>query len=359
VTTALVVGAGVGGLTAAVALARAGVDVEVVERAAAPDRILVGGGLHLWPNGMRALAHLGLAERVQAVGQTIERLDWYAPEHGILASADLAATARKVGAPSVGIRRADLLRVLLESVGSVRFGVEVHELPREADVVVGADGLHSTVRRALVGEDALRAPGVLVCQGEASLPASSLVEVWAPGLRFGSYPVRGGLNWIAFVRAADASELAPDPHAFLLRRTTGWTAPAHDVIAATPPAGVTCAEVVAREPLERWTDGRVVLLGDAAHAMTPFTGQGACQAIEDAVVLAESLRGEPDVPAALRRYEARRLPRAHDLWQRSWAAAGSVAKRSRTVDPSRRQAFAARFERVVWAQLEETIVQPF
>ncbi len=359
------VGAGVGGLTAAVALARAGIEVEVVERASDPSRILVGGGLHLWPNGMRALAQLGLDEAVQAVGETIARLDWHTPEHGLLASADLAATARKVGAPSVGIRRADLLGVLLDAVGAdaIRFGTDVVDVPRTADVLVGADGLHSTVRMELVGVDELRAPGVLVCQGAApplsSIPPSVFTEVWAPTLRFGCYPFRDGLNWFAFVRATEADKLAPDPHGFLLERTRSWTAPAHEVIAATPPDAVTTGEVVAREPLERWTDGRVALLGDAAHAMTPFTGQGACQAIEDAVVLAECLSADPDVPAALGAYEARRIPRAVEIWNRSWAAAASAAKKSRTVDPARQRAFAARFERVVWAQLEQTIVQGF
>ena len=181
---------------------------------------------------------------------------------------------------------------------------------------MGADGLHSTLRAELFGEDELHRPGVLVCQGAARARARRPVftEVWAPALRFGCYPFRDGLNWFAFVRAAEADELARDPHGYLLERTRDWTAPGHDVIAATSPDAVTVGEVVAREPLERWTDGRVALLGDAAHAMTPFTGQGACQAIEDAVVLAECLRDEPDVTAALRRYEARRPPaRGRDL----------------------------------------------
>ena len=269
------------------------------------------------------------------------------------------------GAPSVGIRRSDLLGVLLDAVGedAIRFGRDARDEPRSADVVVGADGLHSTLRRELHGADELRAPGLLVCQGAVarvpSIPPAVFVEVWAPGLRFGCYPFRDGLNWFAFVREAEAEELAHDPHGFLLERTRDWTAPGHEVIAATPPDAVTWADVVAREPLERWTDGRVALLGDSAHAMTPFTGQGACQAIEDAVVLADCLRDEPDVPGALRAYEARRLPRAVEIWNRSWAAAASVAKKSRTVDPARQQAFAARFERVVWAQLEQTIVRGF
>jgi 2-polyprenyl-6-methoxyphenol hydroxylase-like FAD-dependent oxidoreductase len=204
---------------------------------------------------------------------------------------------------------------------------------------------------------------VLVCQGAATrvatMPPAVFTEVSAPELRFGCYPFRNGLNWFAFVRATEADELERDPHGYLLERTRDWTAPAHEAIAATPAGAVTLEEVVARQPLERWTDGGVALLGDAAHAMTPFTGQGACQAIEDAVVLSECLRDEPDVAAALGRYEARRRPRTVEIWQRSWAGAVSAAKKTRTVDPARKDAFAARFERVVWAQLEQTIVEPF
>jgi 2-polyprenyl-6-methoxyphenol hydroxylase-like FAD-dependent oxidoreductase len=377
---ALIVGSGVGGLTAAVALRRVGIEVELFERAPEPAQILVGGGLHIWPNGMRALQHVGLAEQVQSVGETIARLDWHSPQYGLLASADLAATARKVGAPSVGIRRADLLAVLLDAVGdSIRFGAELVGFEQNeahvtirlldgstatGDLLIAADGLQSMVRRRLAGETELRAPGVLVCQatvdGEASTPAGVFTEVWGPTLRFGCYPVRDGLFWFAFLRSAEEGAVtAMGPRPVLLDRTGSWTAPAREAVAATPAGSIGWGEVVARDPLERWTDGRVALLGDAAHAMTPFTGQGACQAIEDAVVLAHCLRSKAAVPVALRCYEARRQPRTKEIWNRSWAAATSVAKKSRTIDPGRRQAFAATFERVVWKQLEQTIAYPF
>ena len=379
-TKALIVGSGVGGLTAAVALRRVGIEVELFERAVEPAQILVGGGLHIWPNGMRALQRVGLAEQVQAVGKSIARLDWHSPEHGLLASADLAATARQVGAPSVGIRRADLLTVLLGAVGAaIRFGSEVTAFEQDAQsvtlrladgrefsgaVLVAADGLQSTVRELLVGETELRTPGVVVCQaavdGLVPAPEATFTEVWGPAMRFGCYPVRDGVFWFAFLPSAEAEALeVAGAKELLLERTASWTAPARETIAATPADAIVFGEVVARDPIEHWTEGRVALLGDAAHPMTPFTGQGACQAIEDAVVLAESLRSGADVAASLRAYAARRQPRTNEIWSRSWAAATSAAKKSRTIDPSRRQAFAARFERVVWKQLEQTIAQPF
>ena len=379
-TKALVVGSGVGGLTAAVALRRVGIEVEVFERAAEPGLIRVGGGLHVWPNGMRALREVGLAEQVEVVGKAIARLDWFSPD-GLLASADLAATARLVGAPSVGVRRADLLAILLEAVGeeSIRFGADLAGLEQDAravtvrfadgseesgDVLIAADGLHSTVRRELVGETELRSPGVLVCQATAEAPGpvspSAFAETWGPNMRFGCYPVRDGVFWFAFLRSSEAEALrTAGPRELLLARTQSWIAPARDVIAATPADAVGWGEVVARDPLERWSKRRVTLLGDAAHPMTPFTGQGACQAIEDAVVLAACLGAEPDVAAALRLYETRRIPRTTEIWRRSWAAARSAARKSRTIEPARRRVFAATFERVVWKQLEDTIAHAF
>lgn len=377
-TTAIVVGAGVGGLTATLALRRAGVDVELLERAGESRAIRVGGGLHIWPNGMRVFVALGVAGSVAESGRRIARLDWHSPQHGLLASADLEATARSLGAPSIGIRRSDLLGGLLAAVGeeSIRLGAEVVAFEQDGDtvtatladggevrgdVLIGADGVQSAVRRQLVGEQELRAPGVLVVQATVEEPAREgavLVEVWAPELRFGCYPVRDGTAWFAFLPATAAGELRErGAREHLLDRTAEWSVPAVGVVAATPPARVSLAEVVACASLDRWTDGRVTLLGDAAHAMTPFLGQGACQAIEDAFVLGRCVEDAGATPQALRAYEARRVPRTTDVWSRSWAGARSLATKSRTVDPARREAFAAAFERVVWKQLERTIAQ--
>ena len=378
-TRALVVGSGVGGLTATVALRLAGVEVDVFERATGPRAIRVGGGLHVWANGMRALQRVGLAERVEAVGERIERLDWHSPRRGLLAHADLASTARRVGAPSIGVRRADLLGVLLDEVGpdTIRFGAEVTGVEQDADgvvvrfsdggrergdLLVAADGLRSTLRAQVVGPSELLSPGVLICQATvdgAARAASVFAETWDADIRLGCYPVRGGLFWFAFVRSADVASLGPDLRAGLLARTVEWTAPGPELIELTPATSVGAAEVVARQPLERWSAGRITLLGDAAHAMTPFGGQGACQALEDAVVVADCLRAERDVVSALRSYDARRVPRTTEIWRRSWAAATSAARRSRSIDPGRRGDFAATFERVVWKQLEQTIAYEF
>jgi 2-polyprenyl-6-methoxyphenol hydroxylase-like FAD-dependent oxidoreductase len=374
------VGSGVGGLTATLAMRRAGLDVEVLERAPAASSIRVGGGLHLWANGMLALQHVGLADKVEAAGERISRLDWFAPEDGLLASADLVATAAKVGAPSVGIRRSDLLDVLLAEVGegTIRFGAEVVAFTQDSgsataaladgsevvgEVLVVAAGVRSALRQQVARATALREPGVLVCQatvdGRDLNRAGHFAETWASTMRLGCYPVRDGISWFAFLRSFESDAARAGARELLLDRTQSWTAPGRDAIAATPPAAVGVAEVVAHEPLERWSDRRVTLLGDAAHAMTPFSGQGACQALEDAVVLAWCLREERDVPLALRRYESLRVPRTTEIWSRSWAGAVSMAQKNRVVDPRRRRSFAATFERVVWRQLEQSVAEPF
>jgi 2-polyprenyl-6-methoxyphenol hydroxylase-like FAD-dependent oxidoreductase len=372
----LVVGAGVGGLTAALALRQSGLEVEVFERASDPGQILVGGGLHLWPNGMRGLQRIGLEALVRGAGETITRLDWLSPDGELLASADVAVTARAVGAPAVGIRRADLLAVLLGAVGegTVRFGAELVGFTLEdgcvtvsfrdgdtagGDVLVAADGLQSAARTQVLGETELRAPGIDVYQatleGDARPLARTLfAETWGPGVRVGHYPVRAGTFWFAFVRRGAEPSPAASPKETLLELTDGWAAPAARLIDETPAAAIGRSEIVGRDPVERWGDGRMTLLGDAAHPMTPFTGQGACQAIEDAVVLAACLRDDPDA-AGLRRYEARRLPRTSEITRRSWAAAQSAARRDRAPRHAGGRSFAATFERVIWRQLEETI----
>ena len=331
---ALVVGAGVGGLTAAVALRRAQASTSrsssgpPIRRASASAAGSISGRTACARSGRSGSATRCRRSARRSSGSTGTRR-----EHGVLASADLAATARKVGAPSVGIRRADLLGVLLDAVGedAIRFGRDVRDEPRNADVVVGADGLHSTLRRELYRRR--RAPRARPCSSvrarsrasrRSRRPSSS--EVWAPGLRFGCYPFRDGLNWFAFVREAEAEELAHDPHGFLLERTRDWTAPGHEVIAATPPDAVTLGRGRGARAA-RALDGRPRRPPRRrAHAMTPFTGQGACQAIEDAVVLADCLRDEPDVAAALRAYEARRAAARRS---RSGTAPGRPRPRSR------------------------------
>jgi 2-polyprenyl-6-methoxyphenol hydroxylase-like FAD-dependent oxidoreductase len=378
--TALVVGSGVGGLAAAIALRRSGFAVDVLERASGPDEIRMGGGLQLWPNAMRALAGLGLADTAEAAGKRVARLEWLTHDEARLAGVDLQATASARGVPSVGVRRSDLIGVLLDAVGAenVSFGVDVAGFAQDADgvtlhcsdgrvrrgdVLVGADGLESTIRPLVVGDTPLRMPGVCVYQaiveGEGHSAPAAFAEVWGRGARCGYYPVRAGTFWFAFLpsSASPGGAQAEDLGArrMLLERTDDWTGTARSLLETTPEHAITHSELVARDPVESWRDGRVTLLGDAAHPMTPFTGQGACQAIEDAVVLGACLRDEHRVETALARYEELRLPRTSEVTRRSWAAASAAGRRDRPAARKPTAAFAATFERVIWRQLEQTI----
>jgi salicylate hydroxylase len=286
----LIVGAGVGGLTAALALAADGLCATVVERG--PALAAEGFGIQLPPNATRVLSALGLGPALDAVSlrpaaREIRR--W--SDGALLGRVPLGdAALARYGAPYLTLHRADLLRVLLAAVapGTVRFG-EPYRGPAGDGLVIGADGLHSTVRRTLaddepepIGYTAYRAVLPEVVGGP------SAVTVWlGPGAHVVAYPVPGGLNLVAVTAG-------PLRGAF-----DGWHAPVRDLVRACLSGFPLCT----RPPLPAWSRGRVVVIGDAAHPMPPFLAQGAAQAIEDAAALPRFLG---DLPG----FEAARRPRA-------------------------------------------------
>ena len=345
--TAIIIGGGIGGLAAAIGLRRAGWDVEVFEQAA--ELAEVGSGLSLWRNALAALDRLGVLDALRALGVSGQDGAVYRPDGRLLARMKSAE-----GAPPGGmillLHRAELHRVLLDAAGreSVRTGARCVGVAqddrgatarfddgREArgDLLVGADGLRSTVRAALDGPSPPRYAGYAVYRGIAAFDPSRVLsgETWGPGLRIGRWGLTGGRSyWYASHAVAEGR---PDPpsgrKAHLLELFRGWHAPVADLIAATDEAAILRDDIYDRPPLPRWSVGRATLLGDAAHPMTPDLGQGACQAIEDAVVLAECLSQADDVPAALRAYEARRIPRT----SRVVATARRIGRMARWSNP--------------------------
>ncbi len=333
---AVIIGGGIGGLAAAVALRRAGRDVVVCERAATLDP--TGAGLSLWPNAIKALDHLGLGETIRALG---------APEQGggirnsygdMLLSLSTDDLARRHGAPTVVVHRADLQQVLRDALprGTVRFGASCEALAQDATgvdmrfadgsclraaLVVGADGLRSVVRAALFGAAPPRYRGYTAWRGVTAFPHDQLRpgESWGCRLEFGQAALAGGrVYWFA---AANAPEGAPDgPNGRkrdILDRFGSWHDPIPAIIAATEEGAILRNDIYDRPPLKRWSVGRITLLGDAAHPMAPNLGQGACQALEDAVALGRCLRENNDISRALRRYERERAPRANMIARRS------------------------------------------
>jgi len=340
---AVVVGAGIGGLTAAVALRRAGWDVLVLEQA---ERIEpVGAGITLFANAQAVLDVLGLLGAARAVGTAppMANAGLREPSGRWLTRLDQAAMP-----PLLVLHRADLHRVLLTALpeGCVRTGQRVENIrdddgPRvsvasaagivgcAAGLIVAADGLNSIVRSVLFrGQPGPRYSGYTswrgVTAGPVTLPEGG-GETWGRGQRFGLVPMADGrVYWYATGNEAPGRTF-PDEHAEVRRRFGGWHPPIADVLAATPAGAVLHHDICWLPPLPRFTAGRVALVGDAAHAMTPDLGQGACQAIEDAVVLAACLSQATDLTAALAAYDAQRRPRAQGV-ARAARRVGRVAQ---------------------------------
>ena len=348
---AIVVGAGIGGLTAALALRAVGVDVVVYEQADALRE--VGAGIQLAPNATRLLHRLGLADALGGVGvkpEAIEHKRWQ--DGRILLRQPLGAMCEKTfGAPYYHLYRPDLLGVLADALpalpaGIVRLGHRCVALAQDADsvtltfdngdtarapIVVGADGIHSTIRALLLGPESPRFSGSIAYRG--LVPAERVAHLqlprysngWlGPDRHFVHYFVGAGarlLNFVAIVPARDwriESWSATGEVADALAEFDGWHPTVRTIIAAADRTHRWA--LYDREPLETWSVGRVTLLGDAAHAMLPFMAQGACQAVEDAVVLARCLTAAgPDAVAdALRQYETLRKPRVWDVQRASW-----------------------------------------
>jgi 2-polyprenyl-6-methoxyphenol hydroxylase-like FAD-dependent oxidoreductase len=334
----VVIGAGLGGLAAAVAADRAGHTVTVLERA--PALRESGAGIGIMPNGVLALDALGLGAPVRAQAGPLDAGGGMLDRHGNpLLTADLAAVQERTGAPLVVVRRSWLHGLLAGALapGTVLSGTPVIELhdagdhielrtgggPVHADAAIVADGAHSRLRTALLpdhpglagsGEFAARAIAPAP-PPDVSLPAGEFVDHHT-GDRFGCLPLAdGGVYWYATWHGAAPADPV-DRHRWLRDRRAGWHPAAVALIDATSADAVHVVETEQLvRPLPTLAIGRVALLGDAAHAMTPDLGQGACQAFEDAVTLGAVLDGTSaaDVPAALRDYDALRRPRTSDL----------------------------------------------
>jgi 2-polyprenyl-6-methoxyphenol hydroxylase-like FAD-dependent oxidoreductase len=330
---AVVVGGGIGGLATAIALRRAGHEVVVVERATALEE--VGAGLSLAPNALAALDLLGLGDELRRRGGIARRILIRNRRGDLLSEVDAQGRRWEV----VGVHRADLQEVLAGAAGDaeVSLGVMCTGFEEssnavaavlgdgsevEGDVLVGADGIRSTVRGQLKADEPLRYAGYFgwraVIDFEDPAVADTFTESWGPVFRVGLVTIgHGRLYWFVSELAAEDTGPPDDPSAYFRERLRDWHDPIPAVVAATPPATLTRLPIHDREPAKEWGSGRATLLGDAAHPMTPNLGQGAAQALEDAVALAGALSDATDPIAGLRAYERRRIPRTTMIVNRS------------------------------------------
>jgi salicylate hydroxylase len=343
-----IVGGGIGGLTAAIALARKGAAVEVLEQATALPAL--GASLQVGPNAVRLLAELGLLPALREVGvltPAVELRRW--DDDTVLLRTELGPPMEAhFGAPQLDFFRPDLYGVLAAGV-PLRLGTRVVRVDqdedavdvlledgsrRRADAAIAADGINSPLRGQLTGIDDPVFSGTVVYRGV--VPAAEIADLDLPWTNvYWLGPGRHGVSyWLSTRRLLAATVAVQDAE----WSQESWTlevsvdeAVAHldgwspELVERLRRCGtVLRGAVYVRPPIDRWTFGRVALLGDAAHAMAPFQAQGAAQAIEDAYVLAACVGDEPDdLPAALTRYERVRTARAGDLQSSSQAAANT------------------------------------
>lgn len=333
-----IIGGGIGGLTAALALRQFGFEPQVFEQA--PDLVEVGSSILMWPNAMRVLHRLGLAETIRAHGDILEKGRWLTREGKLLKNFRLPQT----DIPAVALHRAELQRTLLNALppDTIHLGhvfESYEQLPKtivasfdnrspfECDVLIAADGIHSRAREQLLNDGPPIDHGYVAWRGvvpytPASIPSATAIEIFGPGLRFGIGPLGfSKIGWWASANSSLNAAAVESPHDELLRLFDGWCEPVLELIEATPLTSLIRNAVCDRPPSRGWTAGAITLLGDAIHPTTPNLGQGGCLAIEDAAVLARCLDKygsdarsnnkeiRSRVSAALRRFETARYAR--------------------------------------------------
>lgn len=337
-----VVGAGLGGLAAAIALDRTGQDVTVFERTEVFRP--VGAGISLWPNGMKVLSLLGLGPEMAAIGGRMDRMAYSGAGGRVFTDFSLEPLYETVGERAWPVPRSALQDLLVAHAGAdrIRFGsrccgvgatgsgpaVRLADGSEHCfDVVVAADGTHSPLRDWVAGEAvARRWVGYVNFNGIVDHdPAFGPETTWrtwvGEGKRASVMPV-GGNRVYAFFDIPYGSDRAGWPGE-LEEAFAGWCPAVGCLVEAMGATGINRVGIYDVPPLGRWHRDGVVLLGDSAHGMAPDLGQGGCQALEDAWVLARCLSAEEvSLPDALGRYEAERRPRTDEIVRRARKRAG-------------------------------------
>jgi len=338
---ALIIGGGPGGLAACLALSRVGIEAPIFERA--PELREIGTGLGVQGNSLRALLKLGVGERLLEVGQQLEGQEFYSPAGRLLFNMPQGEVAREFGTPSISVLRADLQSALLSGVDErlVHLGAECVSVEQDdagvtahfADgreergaLLVGADGIHSVVRKAVAGDTEPRYSGftmrraVVVPESELLAPDTSRYVV-GRGRVLAVFSCGGGRVYWACLRVApEGGKDEPGTAKDTLRADfREFPELAHSLFDQTPESAIIRTDIYDRDPGRTWVKGRLVLLGDSVHLTAPFIGQGAGLAIEDAVVLAkelsltQGLTDERMLAVALGHYERQRVDRAAEL----------------------------------------------
>jgi 2-polyprenyl-6-methoxyphenol hydroxylase-like FAD-dependent oxidoreductase len=337
---AVVIGAGIGGLTTAIALKQTGWDVAVYERS--PELREVGAGITLWTNAVKVLRKLGASETIEAVAAPLRHSELRSWRGKLLVAGDIGALSAKLGAPTIGVHRADLQAKLADALGReyIHLGMTCVAYSQDekgatalfaeggeerGQILVGADGIKSLVRQQLLGPEEPRYAGYTAWRGvglidRPEVPLGLTILAMGRGSQVGMLPIGGGRTyWFATANVPAGGVAGSGGHkAELLSRFGDWWPAIPAAMEATPEEAIIRNDIIDRPPVPKWTDGRVTLLGDAAHPTTPNMGQGACQAIESAYVLAKCLKEAETAQAGLLAYEQARFDRTAKITNESW-----------------------------------------
>ncbi|WNF24679.1 FAD-dependent monooxygenase [Mesobacillus jeotgali] len=337
-TDTAIIGAGIGGLSAAIALQQIGQKVKVYERASELKEM--GAGIVLSANAIKALEKLGVADQVRQAGSPVKKAEIRTPDGKLLVNMPVHKQAERYGTYSYLIYRPYLQRILYEKLepDTVKHDKKFIVLEQDSEyitsmfedgealkskIVIGADGVHSRVRQNIFEDTPLRYSGFtafrgITCFEDNRFPAElgGGFEAWGKGKRFGfSHLGKGRVFWFAAINAPQGTLLAAkNKKQVVLENFKSWWGQIPDVIESTDEENILVHEIFDRKTIKKWHKGRVTLLGDAAHPMLPNLGQGGAQAMEDALMLARYLKRFPqDVEKALSHYEQVRIPRVDEI----------------------------------------------
>ncbi len=345
-----IIGAGIGGMTAAVTLAQKGFKINVFEQA--PELSEVGAGLTVTPNATKGLIYLGLGEAMNKIGMAhdLQGVRHYQTKEIIVPLKRGKHMLEKYGAYQFQVHRADIHDLLIEnleqhspgcvSVDHQLVGIDQksdrvklifnNQAEYECDFVIGADGTRSAVRTAILGNDEPEFSGYVAWRGvvptdgldESDFDECGSSAFISPGRVFARYLIRDAkeYNYVAFLATDEWAEEGwsiPSKVETVLETFSDYNQQVKNIISATPPEGCYKWGIFTRQPIGTWSSERVTLLGDAAHPLEPFMGQGASMAIEDGVVLGRIVEDASGFSEIIERYEAARIERSHFVTEHS------------------------------------------
>jgi 2-polyprenyl-6-methoxyphenol hydroxylase-like FAD-dependent oxidoreductase len=356
---ALIIGLGIGGLSAGIALRRTGFDVHIFERRRDRKDLEIGGGIVMWANAGRAMQQLGVADGVLKVGVRVKRAEHRSQYGKLLAVWPMEQIEALQGAPSVSVSRANLHPVLEEALGDIPVRMQAECVgftqnestitaqfadgtQEQGDLLVCADGRNSKLRRQVANVDEKYPPyaGYTLWSATAKLKHPAAEEGVFAVMHGGATQVYffhinpGEVYWscAAWVPESERGRhFGADNKATVEARLRGWGEPLPSFLRSSQAAEVARRDIYGGMPLARWSVGRVALLGDAAHPMTTTQGQGACAAMEDALVMSRCLQPDQDIVTGLRAYEAQRQERTNTLMKVS----KQLEERARISNPAR------------------------